>query len=99
MSSQYCVYMMTNQYNTVLYTGVTNSLARRVMEHKTQANVRSFTSRYSLNKLVYVEAFKYINDAITREKQIKKGSRGKKDELINADNPEWQDLSDRIVEY
>ena len=91
--------MMTNRYNTVLYTGVTNSLAKRVMEHKTQTKAKSFTARYSLNKLVYVEAFKYINDAIAREKQIKKGPRRKKDELISADNPEWQDLSDRIVAY
>ncbi|MCK4578688.1 MAG: GIY-YIG nuclease family protein [Candidatus Marinimicrobia bacterium] len=97
MSRTYCIYMMTNRTNTVLYTGLTNDLARRVHEHKTRVKPRSFTARYNLNKLVYVEAFKYINDALAREKQIKKGSRRRKEELINEVNPEWNDLSKDIA--
>lgn len=95
----YCVYMMTNQRNTVLYTGVTNALARRVHEHKTKIDPRSFTSRYNVNKLVYVEAFDDIRDAITREKQIEKGPRRRKENLINSMNPEWKDLSNDIVSW
>ena len=90
---------MTNWKNTVLYTGVTNSLARRVHEHKTKIDPRSFTSRYNMNKLVYVEAFDDIRDAITREKQIKKGPRRRKENLINSMNPEWKDLSNDIVSW
>ncbi len=99
MVKTYCVYMMTNWKNTVLYTGVTNSLASRVHEHKAKIDPRSFTSRYNVNKLVYVEAFDDIRDAITREKQIKKGPRRRKENLINSMNPEWRDLSDDIVSW
>jgi len=99
MARIYCVYMMTNRKNTVLYTGVTNSLARRVHEHKAKIDPRSFTSRYNVNKLVYVEAFDRIQDAIAREKQIKKGPRKRKEKLINDMNPEWQDLSNDIVSW
>ncbi len=92
---QYCVYMMTNALNTVLYTGVTNDLTRRVYEYKTNA-VEGFTNRYKLHKLVYYEVTGDINAAIQREKQIKGGSRKKKIELVNAMNPEWRDLSDDL---
>ncbi len=91
--------MMTNQRNKVLYTGVTNSLARRTHEHKTGVNPKSFCARYRLHKLVYVEAYDFITDAIAREKQIKGGSRAKKEQLINSYNPDWNDLSDRIMEW
>jgi putative endonuclease len=64
---EYCVYIMTNDVNTVLYTGVTNDLARRVYEHKTNA-VKGFTSRYKLHKLVYFEVTNDVNAAIQREK-------------------------------
>jgi putative endonuclease len=87
---QYCVYIMTNAYNTVLYTGVTNDLMRRVGEHKDGKS--SFTKRYNVTKLVYYECGGDVNIAITREKQIKAGSRQKKIDLINAMNPEWKDL-------
>lgn len=88
----YYVYIMTNHENTVLYTGVTNSLFRRVMEHK-EGKIKGFTEKYKLTNLVYYEHYKYIDQAIAREKQIKAGSRKKKEELINTINPEWKDLS------
>ncbi len=89
----YYVYIMTNKHNTVLYTGVTNDLPRRVWEHKLKVNPRSFTTRYNICKLVYYEHFNDIQTAIAREKQIKAGSRARKLELINRMNPEWKDLS------
>ena len=98
MAKLYCVYIMTNKNHTVLYTGVTDSLARRITEHQGKADPRSFTARYNIDKLVYVEVFEYISDAIAREKQIKKGSRRKKIELIDSMNPTWEDLSTRIME-
>ena len=89
---------MTNKNNTVLYTGVTNSLSRRGYEHKTkQSFYNSFTKKYNINKLVYYEIYNDITIAITREKQIKAGSRKKKIELINKINPEWKDLYDEIL--
>jgi putative endonuclease len=88
----YYIYIMTNTYNTVLYTGVTNELKHRVNEHKTKLNPRSFTSIYNIHKLVYFEEFIYIQDAIAREKQIKGGSRKKKIELIEESNKNWDDL-------
>jgi len=91
----YCVYIMTNSVNTVLYTGVTNNLARRVYEHKTNT-MAGFTSRYKLHKLVYYEVTNDVNAAIQREKHIKGGSRQKKIDLVNAMNPEWRDLSEDL---
>ena len=91
----YYVYIMTNKWNTTLYTGVTNNLAKRAWDHK-QKLVKGFTSKYNLNKLVYYEIFTNIEEAIAREKQIKGGSRKKKIELIEKDNPEWRDLSDDL---
>jgi putative endonuclease len=91
------VYIMTNFENTVLYTGVTNSLFRRVLEHK-EKKVSGFSAKYNLNKLVYYEEFSYILNAINREKQIKSGSRKKKEELIKSINSEWNDLSDGMYE-
>jgi putative endonuclease len=83
---QYFVYIMTNKNNTVLYTGMTNDLARRVWEHK-EKQIKEFTSRYNITKLVYYEIFGTAYDAISREKQIKAGSRQKKLDLINNENP------------
>jgi putative endonuclease len=88
---EYCVYIMTNAYNTVLYTGVTNNLQRRVAEHKSGAG-SGFTKKYNVTKLVYFESGDDVNIAIAREKQIKAGSRKKKIELIESINPEWKDL-------
>ncbi len=95
MSKQYYVYIMTNKKNNVLYTGVTNNLAKRVYEHKEKL-VSGFTTKYNINKLVYYEMLDDIYNAIKREKQIKGGSRQKKIELINSLNPQWKDLYDEI---
>ena len=78
-----------------MYTGVTNDLIHRVIEHKDGA-VESFTSRYKVNKLVYYEVTDSIESAILREKQIKGGSRNDKIELVNSMNSEWNDLSEEL---
>ena len=88
----YYVYIITNKNNTVLYTGVTNDLQRRIYEHKNGIN-EGFTKKYRIHKLVYFETFSQIEDAIAREKQIKAKSRNNKERLINSGNPEWTDLS------
>ncbi|NOQ26814.1 MAG: GIY-YIG nuclease family protein [Bacteroidales bacterium] len=88
------VYTMTNKNNSVLYTGVTNNLKRRIEEHQNKHNPKSFTSKYNIYKLVYYESFFLIGDAIAKEKQIKAGSRAKKEELIYRMNPEWNDLGE-----
>ena len=83
--------MMTNRNKTVIYTGVTNDLKRRVQEHKDEKGI-SFTKKYNINMLVYYESFGSIYDAIAAEKRIKAGSRAKKIELIESINPYWKDL-------
>ena len=95
MFKSYAVYILTNTNNTVVYTGVTNDLHRRVAEHREKA-VPGFTKRYSVDKLVYYEFFEDPVAAIAREKQIKAGSRMKKEKLINDMNPAWEDLYSRI---
>lgn len=92
---EYYVYILTNLKNTVLYTGVTNHLRRRVEEHKNKTGSK-FTSRYNVNKLIYYEIFNDIRMAIYREKQIKAGSRQKKIDLVNSLNPEWNDLAGKF---
>ena len=87
---------MTNKNNTVLYVGVTNNLARRVLQHR-QPESKSFTHRYKVYKLVYFEVTSDIQAAILREKQIKAGSRQKKIDLINRINPDLEDLFDSII--
>lgn len=93
---EYCVYIMTNAHNTVLYTGVTNNLARRVHEHKNGLG-GIFTKKYNIVKLVYYEVTDEVNSAIAREKQIKGGSRKKKIDLVKSMNAEWKDLFDEII--
>ena len=88
----YYVYIMTNKWNTVLYTGVTNNLLRRISEHKNK-KASSFTSKYNCMKLVYFAETNDIADAIAGEKRIKAGSRKKKIELIESMNPKWEDLA------
>lgn len=90
---------MTNVANTVLYTGVTNDLIRRVYEHKVGHDPKSFTSKYCIVKLVYFESFHSIKEAIYREKQIKGGSRKNKENLINSINQEWKDLWEEIQNW
>ncbi len=87
----YYVYIMTNKSKT-LYTGVTNDLERRVYEHKSKL-VPGFTSRYNINRLAYFEETNDVEEAITREKQIKGWLRKKKIELIESINPDWEDMS------
>lgn len=82
---------MTNTANTCLYTGITNDLRRRIYEHKEKIT-GGFTKRYNISKLVYYEVCDDAYSAISREKQIKAGSRQKKIDLINAMNETWQDL-------
>ncbi|NBC58264.1 MAG: GIY-YIG nuclease family protein [Bacteroidetes bacterium] len=91
-------YLLTNKNNSVIYTGVTSNLLKRIYQHKTGI-FKGFTKRYNCNKLVYYEEFTDINKAIQREKQIKAGSRQKKIDLINKENPEWKDLSDGWLFY
>ena len=92
---QPCIYIMTNKYNKVLYTGVTSNLLRRITEHK-EKTIEGFTSRYNITKLVYYEEYNTMEEAIAREKQIKGGSRQKKLDLIKSKNPEWKDLYDEF---
>ena len=87
----YYVYILTTRNNTVLYTGVTNDLKRRVFEHKSGLN-EGFTKKYHVHKLVYFEIFDYVELAIAREKQIKGYSREKKIKLIESVNSEWKEL-------
>jgi putative endonuclease len=91
----YYVYIMTNKVNTTLYTGVTNNLQRRVLEHKKGGN-KGFTKKYKISKLVYYEIADSPDSAIFREKQIKGGSRKNKIALINRKKPEWNDLYDEF---
>ncbi len=86
---------MTNPSNAVLYTGVTNNILRRVYEHK-QKLIEGFTKKYNVVKLVYYEVFGDSASAIKREKQIKAGSRRKKEALINSVNEKWRDLYDEL---
>ena len=87
------VYILTNTYKKVLYTGVTCDIINRLKQHKNKKHPDSFSAKYNLYKLVYFEKFDTIGDAIKREKQIKAGSRKKKERLITGMNPNWDDLS------
>ena len=93
----YYVYILTNKHKTVLYTGVTRDLVRRVYEHKTHADPNSFTAKYKIDRLVYFEETSDVNAAIEREKQIKSWSRDRKTNLIFENNPNWMDLYNRIL--
>lgn len=88
----YYVYISTNKLHKVLYTGVTNNLLNRDDQHKKKINKKSFTARYNVNKVIYYELYNNINDAITREKEIKGWTREKKLKLIKSMNPGWKDL-------
>ena len=93
---QYYVYIMANTHRSVVYTGVTNNLVRRVYEHKNHLDKGSFTSRYNVENLVYYETTSNIESAIEREKQIKGWNRKHKNKLIESKNPNWIDLYDDI---
>ena len=96
VGKEYCVYIMTNVHNTIIYSGVTNNLARRVYEHKNGLG-GIFTKKYNVVKLVYFEVTDDVQAALAREKQIKGGSRKKKIDLIESINAEWKDLYEEII--
>jgi putative endonuclease len=89
----YWVYILASCRNGTLYVGVTNSLERRLWQHRNKS-ADGFTSKYGVDRLVYFEDFRDIENAIAREKQLKSGSRAKKIALIESVNPEWKDLSE-----
>lgn len=90
------VYILTNKNNTVLYTGATTDLLRRMHEHRDRKSIRGFSAQYNVTKLVYYEIFPDMLAAQAREKQLKGGSRQKKLNLINAVNPDWDDLFEQL---
>lgn len=90
------IYIMTNMHHTVYYTGVTSDLITRVHQHKTKYYPKSFTAKYNIHKLVYFEGFHCIEEAIAREKQVKKYRREKKIALIEQINPDWNDLHETL---
>ena len=93
---RYHVYIMASQKNGTLYIGVTSNLARRVYEHKHDL-IDGFTQKYRVHTLVYCEEYQDIRDAITREKRLKKWKRQWKINLIEKQNPEWNDLYETMV--
>ncbi len=88
----YFVYILASQINGTIYIGITNDLQRRIWEHK-QGKIRGFTQKYGVDKLVYFEEFGEVDEAIQREKRLKKWKRAWKIRLIHAENPSWRDLS------
>lgn len=95
MTNSFYVYILTNKYNTVLYIGITNDLKRRTLEHSYKVN-EGFTNFYNIYKLVYFEKYSDPIRAINREKQLKKWSREKKNNLIETQNPSWENLSEKF---
>ena len=93
----YYVYILANVTGTVVYTGVTNDVVRRVYEHKHKLDPNSFTSKYDVHKLVYFEETSSSYAAISREKQIKSWNRKRKNELVESMNPKWEDLYDSLL--
>jgi len=92
----FAVYILANERRTVLYTGVTNDLPKRMFEHKTKI-VKGFSAKYNCDRLVYFETGTDASAAIEREKQLKGGSRTKKIALIESTNLEWRDLSEGLA--
>lgn len=97
MDGQYYVYIMTNKINTVFCTGQSYSLLGRILQHK-QSLEDGFTKRYNIIKLVYYEVAEDLDGALYREKQIKGYNRKKKIALIEKMNPDWEDITDKIIE-
>ena len=93
----YFVYMLANVTGTVVYTGVTNDLIRRVYEHKHHLAKGSFTAQYNVEKLVYFEVTSDVTAAIEREKQIKGWNRKRKNKLVESKNPNWNDLYEGLL--
>ena len=95
MQYRFFVYIMASARNGTLYVGVTNDIVRRVHEHKDKTFPDSFTAKYNCHMLVYYEDYKYVNDALRREKKLKAGSRKQKIILIESINPDWLDLAEQ----
>ena len=93
---KYYIYIMTNKYNTVLYTGVTSNLHQRILQHRNNA-FGGFTTRYNITKLIYFEEYSDVKAAIAREKQLKHWNREKKNGLIESLNPDWNDLGEAFI--
>ena len=93
------VYIITNPKHTVLYTGVTNDLKRRIAEHRDRIHPGSFTARYNCYELVYFMGYPFVTEAIGEEKRIKAGDRKQKIKLIQDMNPEWKDLWEEVKNW
>ena len=93
------VYFLTNRHHTTLYTGVSTNMSTRLWEHKSKQNKKSFSAKYNLNKLVYIEAFETLVEAIKREKYLKGKSRAFKEALIRKTNPDWNDLEHSLKPF
>jgi len=96
MKKQPAVYILASKQNGTLYIGVTSELAKRAWTHKNNV-IEGFTKRYSVHRLVYYEMHPEMTSAIVREKQLKKWNRAWKLELIESNNPEWNDLWSEII--
>ena len=94
-----CIYIMTNYQRTTLYIGVTSDLRSRIYEHQYKIYPKSFTAKYNLSICVYYEVYTSIEEAIDREKQLKKWNRAKKDALISNFNKDWNDLTKVISDW
>ena len=93
----YFVYILASGINSTLYIGVTNDLQRRILEHK-EGKIKGFTQKYKVNQLVYYEEFGEADEAIQREKRLKKWKREWKIRLIHEENPSWKDLYSELFE-
>ena len=93
----YCVYILTSGKNATLYIGITSDLQARVSQHK-EGKGKGFTQKYKVNQLVYYEEFGNVDEAIQREKQLKVWKREWKINLIEKDNPSWEDLYPKLFE-
>jgi len=96
MQKQYYLYILASKRNGTLYIGITNDIIRRVGEHKLKL-IDGFTKKYSVALLVYYEVFNDVNEAILREKRLKKWNRDWKIRLIESINPNWDDLTDKLI--
>ena len=94
-----CIYILTNKHKTTLYIGVTSDLRSRILEHRSHYYAKSFTAKYNLEYCIYYEIFTNIEEAIAREKELKKWRREKKEILISKLNPSWNDLWDEIEKW
>jgi putative endonuclease len=96
----YFVYILANKKEGLTYIGMTNGLFKRVSEHKAKKDPKCFTARYNVVYLMYSENYKYVEDAISREKQLKNWKKQWKIELIEKENPTWRDLyNDMLYRY